>query len=120
MDYYMKIYSNDLYQEDNIYEITGVFPARPSELPESSYYFRNSYQYAIKYKKRGYNSVAYIYESMIAPADCEPLTTEYDTIYSGTKNYKVYRPIGKQGLNELYCVEQNGILTTKFGYHLDL
>ena len=57
---------------------------------------------------------------MIAPADYEPLNNEYEDIYSGTKKFKVYRPIGKQSSNELYCIEQDGKLTTKFGYHLDL
>lgn len=120
MNSYMKNYSNNLYQENKVYEIQNIYPPHREDPIDSSYGFMNSYCYTIKYKRNGYDSVAYIYESMIAPANYEPLNNEYEDIYSGTKKFKVYRPIGKQGSNELYCVEQDSKLTTKFGYHLDL
>ena len=81
--------------------------------------FSDSFVYIIELPKDHYYSEAYVYESMIAPADSQPLE-DVEYVYDASNKYKVYRPIGRIDEQDLYCVIDDGYLTTKPCVVIDL
>lgn len=114
----MKDYSGRRYDEDMICTIkTIAFHDYVASF--TTPVFSDSFVYIIQLPKDHYYSKAYVYESMIAPANSQPLE-DVEYVYDASNKYKVYRPIGRIDGQDLYCVIDDGYLTIKPCVVIDL
>lgn len=114
----MRDYSGRRYDEDMICTIKAI-AFHDYVASFTTPVFSDSFVYIIQLPKDHYYSEAYVYESMIAPADSQQLE-DVEYVYDASNKYNVYRPIGRYKGQDLYCVIEDDYLTIKPCVVIDL